>query len=110
MPERKTIRVKDTYEEERSLYASTYRMKIIDALDHRKTPSMLEKQTGIKMSHVSRTLKELEERKLVVCLTPSARKGKMYQRTELGEKTLQEVKNPEPTAYWNSRRSTRKKR
>jgi DNA-binding transcriptional regulator GbsR (MarR family) len=50
-----------------------------------RTPSQLAIATGIHRNHVSQSLKELEEVKVVYCLTPELRKGRLFGLTELGK-------------------------
>jgi len=75
------------------VYASSYKLSILRSLEEKgqMTPTSLEKATEIKFSHVSDTLKDLVELKLVVCITPELRKGKIYAITDLGKRVLQEV-------------------
>jgi len=47
--------------------------------------------TKINKGHVSRTLKELCEKKLVECGNEEAKKGRMYLITELGKKIIKEL-------------------
>jgi DNA-binding MarR family transcriptional regulator len=66
--------------------ASKYRVKVVFSLyQHPKTPSQIAGETGLGRSHVSRTLKELLEMGITLCLTPNARKGKVYQLTKKGK-------------------------
>ncbi|MBZ9570589.1 transcriptional regulator [Methanobrevibacter sp. TMH8] len=71
---------------------SSYREKIlIDLMDKIKTPSKLSKSTEIKMSHISTVLKELKDKKLIECLNPKKRQGRLYTDTELGKKVLKYI-------------------
>lgn len=68
------------------LKASSYRIKVLHALSEKpKSPKELEKDLNIKISHISRTLKELEKLGLVKCLNPGLRKGKIYSVTKLNK-------------------------
>jgi DNA-binding MarR family transcriptional regulator len=72
--------------------ASTYRVKVLEELNKSpKTPKQLSKLTNIGMSHISRTLKELEKLGLVKCLTPEIRKSKFYSITDIGIKVLKDM-------------------
>jgi predicted transcriptional regulator len=74
------------------LIASSYRKKIASCLlDGPKTPSAIAKQTNIRIEHVTRAIRELEERKLVKCLTPGSRRGRLYEITRLGKETLSKM-------------------
>ncbi|MEM3422831.1 MAG: hypothetical protein QXF35_01605 [Candidatus Bilamarchaeaceae archaeon] len=54
----------------------------------KKTPSNLSRITKSPVSHVSSTIKELEVKGLIKCLTPERRKNKFYEATELGKELL----------------------
>lgn len=56
------------------------------------TPSMLAAESKIPLSHVSRSLKELSERGLVICKTPERNKGRIYELTEYGDTVLLKLK------------------
>ena len=66
------------------IISSSYRMKILRSLGMPRTPSKLSRELGINKTHISRALSELEEKKMIECLTPKAKKGKIYQSTEYG--------------------------
>jgi len=69
------------------IQASDYRTKVLMSLKEKpKTPTILEKELDIKMSHVSRTLNELLKIGLIKCLNPTLRKGKLYLITKEGLK------------------------
>lgn len=72
--------MKKDWEKVAFVRASKYRKQILDALSEPKTPTELAKITGQNVSHISRTLKELQKKKLVKCLTPNLRKGKLYKK------------------------------
>jgi len=73
--------------------ASSYRKSVLLNLNEGIfTPRELEKSLNIKMSHISRTLAELQEYKLIECLTPTLRKGKQYRITKLGREVLKNIK------------------
>ena len=58
--------------------ASKSRGKILDALSEPKTPTEIAKVTGQSTSNISRALQELQKKKIVKCLTPNLRKGRLY--------------------------------
>lgn len=75
------------------LKASSYRLRILKILlKEPKTPRELEKESNIKISHVSKVLKELSEMKLIECKTPKLRQGKIYAILPLGRKMLKGFK------------------
>jgi len=65
--------------------ASRYRTRIVGfLLRQSNTPSVISRETNIKISHVSRALNQLEERKIVECLTPNRLKGRIFGLTSRG--------------------------
>lgn len=67
--------------------ASKYRTKIVDALAaSHKIPSQIALETKLFKTHVSTVLKDLVNEKIVVCLTPNLRRGKIYGLTPEGKK------------------------
>jgi predicted transcriptional regulator len=71
------------------IIASSYRKRMLLKLNEGIfTPRELEKSLNIKMSHISKTLTELQKLKLIECLTPTLRKGKQYKITKLGKEVL----------------------
>ena len=74
------------------LFSSEIRQGVLRALsEKRSTPSQISIATSRPISHVSRALKELQARKLAICLTPERKKGRIYQITALGESILREL-------------------
>jgi len=64
---------------------------LIELKNSQKTPSNLASSLKVPRSHISKTLKELEDRDLIVCLTPERRKMKFYTITNKGKKILNEI-------------------
>lgn len=72
---------------------SSYRNRVMIALGGKlKTPSTLARESGVKINHISKTLKELKQKKLVICINEDVHKGRLYQMTDLGKQVLQEAK------------------
>ena len=67
------------------------RTRILKALDKPKLPSQLAKELKIHISHVSRTLSELEKAGLIECLTPDEKIGKLYRLTKKGKEVLEKI-------------------
>jgi len=66
--------------------ASSYRTRIVLLLlKGPKTPKKLAVDSGLYLSHVSTTLKDLLQKEIVVCLTPKLRRGKIFDLTEIGK-------------------------
>jgi len=57
-----------------------------------KTPSGISSASGIHLSHISRSLRELAAKGLVECVTPKAVKNRIYRITDKGKKTLKGLK------------------
>ncbi len=73
--------------------ASTYRKKVLQSLaKNTMTPREIERTINIKISHISRALTELKEKKLAECINPSIRKYKMYQLTKQGKDLVKRIK------------------
>ncbi len=72
--------------------ASKIRFGILTSLNKKiMTPMQLSKELSIPISLVSRTLKDLMENKLIVCLTPKRRKSKMYEISSYGREVLNKI-------------------
>ena len=65
--------------------ASKYRKKVVIALTEKpRTPKEISNETRLYLSHVSSTLSSLVEKGIVQCLTPSLRRGKIFDLTDDG--------------------------
>lgn len=77
------------YEEIASLKRSKTKIVIMKKLaSNPKTPMELAKELKLHQSSISRSIKQLEERNLVKCITPKQYNYRHYQVTEKGEKLL----------------------
>jgi len=80
-----------SYEEKLSLAAfvlmSSYHERALLALHDNEVmfPTSIAQHCGVRSNHISKTLKELKERDLVVCINEDAHKGRLYKLTELGK-------------------------
>ncbi len=78
--------VPDDWEVFGRIAASEYRQLVFKALaDHPQTPTQIANSIDRYQTHVSRTLRELEEMGLVECRNPNARKGRIYALTNNGD-------------------------
>lgn len=70
--------------------SSGYRERVLSSLAAKpKLPMRLAEETDLRIAHVSRALRELSERGLVVCLTPEVKaRGRLYGLTEIGAALL----------------------
>ncbi len=72
--------------------SSDLRTRVLRGLrSSQSTPSQIAKQVDQPISHVSRALKELQERGLVVLLTPHRTKARLYEITPEGKAVLDKV-------------------
>ncbi len=79
------------WEELSFIISSSYRKKVLEALENPKTPSRISKELNINKTHISKTLKELLSKKIIMCLTPKANKGKLYIISNHGKKILKGI-------------------
>ena len=75
--------------------ASKTRKAIVLKLETPRTPTFLANDLKINLANISRALTELEEKKIVVCLTPNQRVGKIYSLTKKGQKITDSIKTME---------------
>lgn len=70
--------------------SSIYREKVIEHLKYAgvngDTPTGISNSTSILISHLSKVLKELTDKNLIICINPEAKKGRIYRLTSIGEK------------------------
>ena len=71
------------------------RRLVLLALDSPKIPAQIAREMGINSTHVSRALKEMEEKSLVRCLLPKADKGKVYKLTREGKEVAEQLRKAE---------------
>lgn len=73
--------------------ASKYRTKVVVALSQKpKTPSEIAGETGLYISHASSTISDLIENNIIKCLTPSLKRGKVFDLTSAGKEVAAEIK------------------
>jgi predicted transcriptional regulator len=75
--------------------ASKTRKSIVLKLETPRTPTFIAKDLNLNLANVSRSLSELENKGMIVCLTPDQRTGKIYSLTKKGNKALETIKNME---------------
>ena len=64
---------------------SGYRKQVFTLLDKPIRPSEIAKKLGIRLTHITRELRILKSRKLVECLNPKERVGRLYRLTQKGK-------------------------
>lgn len=76
--------------------SSEYRKKIVSSLGVTpRTPKQISVSTSLHLNHVSSTLAVLEKLRVVSCLTPELRKGKLFALTELGREISSKIEGQE---------------
>ena len=73
------------------LLRSKNRKKVLKNLEKPGTPTELATKLQIQRSTVSRAILELQDKKLIKCLTPNEKMGRLYQIIDLGRKILKEI-------------------
>ncbi|MCH8914945.1 MAG: winged helix-turn-helix transcriptional regulator [Thaumarchaeota archaeon] len=84
-----------SWEEISYVVASKTRKLIVLKLETPRTPTFLAKDLSVNLANISRSLSELEEKGIVICLTPERRMGKIYSLTKKGTKASDIIKNME---------------
>jgi len=84
-----------TWDEVGYIVSSEYRKKTMAELaDGAKTPSDISDATGIKIPHVSRSLKQLREKEVARLLVDEdTKKGRLYALTESGEEVWKDMQS-----------------
>ena len=54
-------------------------------------PSEIAKSTGFRTTQISNAIRDLKEKDPVICMNESARKGRIYQNTDLGLEILKRL-------------------
>jgi len=75
------------------VFSSEVRTHILDLLRSAEaTPSQLAKTINQPISHISRALKELQQKSLVLLLTPHRTKARLYEITDRGRTVIESVR------------------
>lgn len=73
--------------------SSDYRKKVVTSLlAGPKTPKQIALEVNLYLSHVSKTLNELQESEIAVCLTPELKRGRIYELTKEGKDVAKYLK------------------
>ena len=74
---------------------SGYRRRILKSLltVSYLTPSEISSETKIRLNHVSNSLKELKDGRLITCLNEWEKRGRLYKITALGKRVFKENEN-----------------
>ena len=64
---------------------SSYRVKAINAMkEGNETPTQISNHADIRLSHISKVLKELKDCEIAECINEQDRKNRIYKLTDLG--------------------------
>ncbi|WP_405294553.1 transcriptional regulator [Methanobrevibacter sp.] len=73
---------------------SSYRVKTVKVLKGQtKTPSAIARDSGIKLNHISKVLRQLKNWKVVECLNEDAHHGRLYRLTSVGDEIVDHLDN-----------------
>lgn len=73
---------------------SSYRINAVRVLKGgAKTPSVIAKDSGIKLNHISKVLHQLKEWNVVECLNEDAYRGRLYCLTNIGDEIVDHLDN-----------------
>jgi predicted transcriptional regulator len=75
--------------------ASKTRKSIILKLETPRTPTFLAKDLDLNLANISRAITELEDKGIIVCLTPKQKVGKIYSLTKKGKDVVLKVRKME---------------
>jgi predicted transcriptional regulator len=65
---------------------------VISLLEGPKTPKQIAVEVNLYLSHVSKTLNELQQLDIALCLTPELKRGRIYELTEAGKEIAKYLK------------------
>ena len=74
---------------------SKKRKDILLSLEKARTPTEIGDKVKTSVSHVSRTLSDFQEKKIVECVTPKQKVGRIYRLTKEGQELLDYLKKEE---------------
>jgi DNA-binding MarR family transcriptional regulator len=67
------------------------RRRVLAALSKPRLPSELKREAGMSLTNLSKTLRSLEDKGMVECLTPGNKTGRLYGLTEKGQAIREEM-------------------
>lgn len=68
------------------------RRMILSCLENPKIPKKIAEECNVSIHNVSKSLKELLEKELIICKNPKDKFYRFYEITEKGKKILEEIK------------------
>ena len=81
----------NTWENVSFLLSSSWRRNILRVLESPKTPTQIRKELNMNPAHVTRTLKQLHQNKMIESLTPTKRQGKLFITAKEGKELLEKA-------------------
>ena len=71
---------------------SQYRKNVFLSLEKAIRPSEIAKKLDLRLTHITRALRELKSKGIVKCLNPKERIGRFYTLTKKGKEILKKIK------------------
>lgn len=72
---------------------SKYREKVVQSLAKEDMiPTEIARDSGIRPNHISKVLKELKDKQIVICTNEQDRKNRNYHLTDLGREIAKNLK------------------
>lgn len=68
------------------------RRKIIKVMDKEKIPTEIKEETKLSLNNVSDVLREFKKKKIVKCLNPKEKTGRLYKLTPKGMRIRELIK------------------
>lgn len=84
-----------SWDEVSYVIASKTRKAIVSKLETPRTPTFLAKDLDVNLANISRAITELEDKGIVVCLTPKQKVGKIYSLTKKGKEVVGKIRKME---------------
>lgn len=73
---------------------SSYRARVVKTLkDEDKTPTVIARDAGIRVNHISHVLKQLKECEVAECINEQNRKNRIYRLTDVGREIADYIDN-----------------
>ena len=69
------------------------RRKIVEALDKPKIPTQIKDDANLSLNNVSDVLRSFREKKIVKCINPKEKTGRIYELTPKGMKIREMLKS-----------------
>ena len=71
---------------------SSYRVRVLKSIgEDAKMPKQIASDSGILPNHISNVLRQLKEKKIVECINPEVRKGRLYRLSDSGLNLLNDL-------------------